>query len=137
MYVSERSTAKHLWWMMELFCEKCKRFLALKCFHKKILHHNIWLGSKYTFVVSNKLVNQILGYSRSSRPEELLGKGALKTCSQFTGEHACRSVIPIRLQSNFIEITLWHMDFSCKFATFFPNNTSGRLLLILCLIMII
>ena len=29
-------------------------------------------------------------------------------CSKFTGEHSCRSVIPINLQGNFIEITLWH-----------------------------
>ena len=39
-------------------------------------------------------------YSRSSHPEVLLGKGVLKICSKFTGEHPCRS--------NFIEITLRH-----------------------------
>ena len=30
---------------------------------------------------------------RSSRPEEFLGKGVLKICSKFKGEHPCRSVI--------------------------------------------
>ena len=30
---------------------------------------------------------------RSSRPEEFLGKDALKICSKFKGEHPCRSVI--------------------------------------------
>ena len=39
----------------------------------------------------------------------LLVKGVLKICSKFTGEHPCRSVISINLQSNFIEITLQHM----------------------------
>ena len=36
----------------------------------------------------------------SSHPEVFLGKGALKICSKVTGEHACRSVIFIKLQSN-------------------------------------
>ena len=30
----------------------------------------------------------------------------LKMCSKFTGEHPCRSVISIKLQSKFIEISL-------------------------------
>ena len=44
--------------------------------------------------------------SRSSHPEVFLGKGVLKVCSKFTGEHPCRSVISIKLLNNFIEITL-------------------------------
>ena len=32
----------------------------------------------------------------------------LKTCSKFTGEYSCRNVISITLESNFIEIPLWH-----------------------------
>ena len=32
----------------------------------------------------------------------------VKICSKCTGEHLCRSAISIKLQSNFIEITLWH-----------------------------
>ena len=43
---------------------------------------------------------------QNSPPEVLLGKGVLKICSKLTGEHPCRSVISIKLQSNFIEITL-------------------------------
>ena len=45
---------------------------------------------------------------RSSHPEVFLGKGVLKICSKFTGEHPCRSAIstaPV------------------------PRNTSGRLFL--------
>ena len=70
---------------------------------------------------------------RSSSLEVFLGKGVLKICSKFTGEHPCRSAISKKLQSNFIEITLRH---GCSpknllhiFRTPFSKNTSGRLLL--------
>ena len=53
--------------------------------------------------------------------------------SKFTGEHPCQSVISIKLQSNFIEITLWHgcspVNFLYIFRKPFPKNTSGWLLL--------
>ena len=42
---------------------------------------------------------------RSSCPEAFLGKGVLKLCIKFTGEHPCRSAVSIKLQSNFIENT--------------------------------
>ena len=44
---------------------------------------------------------------RSSHPEVFLIKDILKICSKFTLEHPCRSVTSIKLQSNFIKITLW------------------------------
>ena len=43
---------------------------------------------------------------RSSHPEVFLIKDILKICSKFTLEHPCRSVTSIKLQSNFIKITL-------------------------------
>ena len=46
--------------------------------------------------------------SRSSYPEKFLGKGVLKICSKFTGEHPCWSVILITLLCNFTEIALQH-----------------------------
>ena len=49
---------------------------------------------------------------RSSPSEVFLGKGVLKICSKFTGEHPCRSAISIKLKR-----------------TPFPKNTSGWLLL--------
>ena len=52
----------------------------------------------------------------SSHPEGFLGKGVLKISSKFTGEHPCRSLIPIKFFSKF-------------FRTPFYKNTSGRLLL--------
>ena len=76
--------------------------------------------------------HHILSNVRSSHPEVFLGKGVLKICSKFTGEHPCRSVISINLQSNFIEITLRH---GCSFVNLlhifripFTKNTSGWLL---------
>ena len=70
---------------------------------------------------------------RSSHPEVFLGKGALKICSKFTGEHPCRSVNAIKLLCNFIEMTLRHGCFPVNllhiFRTPFPKNTSGGLLL--------
>ena len=38
---------------------------------------------------------------RSSHPGVFLGKGVLKICSKFTGEHSCRSVISVKLKSHF------------------------------------
>ena len=70
---------------------------------------------------------------RNSHPGVFLGKAVLKICSKFTGEHPCRSVISIKLQSNFIEITLRHGFSSVNllhiFRTPFTKNTSRWLLL--------
>ena len=57
-------------------------------------------------------------------PEVFLGKGILKICNKFTGEHPCQSVTSIKLLSNFVEIML-HI-----FRALFPRNTSGGLLLV-------
>ena len=47
-------------------------------------------------------------FTRSSHPEMFLKKGFLIICSKFTGEDPCPSVILIKMQSKFIEITLRH-----------------------------
>ena len=71
-----------------------------------------------------------------------LGKGVLKICSKFTGEHPCQSVISIKLQSNFIEITLWYgfspVDLLHIFTALFYKNTYEELFLnMLTLILIV
>ena len=71
---------------------------------------------------------------RSSRPEVSLGKSVLKICSKLKGETSCRSVISIKLQNNFIEITLQHgcspvNSLHIFFRTPFPNYTFGWVLL--------
>ena len=66
------------------------------------------------------------------------GKGIVKICSKFTGEHTCQSEILIMLKSNFIEITLRRgcspVSLLHIFRTPFTKNTSWRLLLILFLV---
>ena len=63
---------------------------------------------------------------RSSHPEMFLGNGVLKICGKFTGEHPCRSVISIKLLSNFIEIALRHgrspVNLLHIFRTAFPKE---------------
>ena len=70
---------------------------------------------------------------RSNHSEVFLGKGVLKICSKFKGKHTWGSVISIKLQSNFIEITLWHrcspVNLMHILGTSFFKNTSGWLLL--------
>ena len=90
-----------------------------------------------TLVVQNIKWYSILSLSstnsRGSRLEMLLGKSVLKICSKFTGEYSCRSVISLKLQSNFNETTLWDgcspINLLHIFRTPFPKNTFGQLLL--------
>ena len=74
-----------------------------------------------------------LDINRSNPPEVFLGKGVLKICSKFTGEHPCRNAISIKLQISFIEITLRHgyspVNLLHIFRTPSPRNTSGGQLL--------
>ena len=78
-------------------------------------------------------MNKSLASLRSSRPEVFLGKGVMKICSKFTGERPCQSMISLKLESNFMEITLRlgcsHVHLRHIFKTPFPKNISGRLLL--------
>ena len=63
-----------------------------------------------------------------------LAKVVLKIFSKFTEEHPYRSMISMKLQSNCIEITLWHrcslVNLLHVFRIFFYKNTYGGLLLI-------
>ena len=80
-------------------------------------------NTKKTFSTNEKL------NIKSNHPEVYLGKGILKICSKFTGEHPCRSVISIKLLCSFIEIAIWHgcspVNSRQIFRTSFPKNTSG------------
>ena len=92
------------------------------------LHSLIIMGQDH--FLAYKLI-----FFRSSPPEVFLGKGVLKICSKFTGEHPGWKAISIKLQSNFIEIKLRHGCYPVNllhiFRTSFSKNTSGGLLLIL------
>ena len=89
-----------------------------------------------------QLRNTKSGIYTSSHPKVFLGKGVLKICSKFTGEHPCRGVISIKLHSifkpHFIKTTLRHGCFPVNlgvflhiFRTHFSRNTFGWLLLCL------
>ena len=62
-----------------------------------------------------------------------VGKRVLKIWSEFTGENSSRSVISIKFQSSFIEITFWYgcspVNLLHIFRISFPKNISGGLLL--------
>ena len=77
------------------------------------------------------MIKNAFYFMRSSHPEVLLGKCVLKICSQFTGEHRCRSAISINLLCNFLEITLRHRCSPVNFLHIFrkpsPKNIPGRL----------
>ena len=69
----------------------------------------------------------------SSPSEVILRKSVPKVCCKFTGQHPCRRMILIKLQSNAIEVSLWHgcspVNLLHIFRTTFPKNISGWLLL--------
>ena len=84
----------------------------------------------------NNTINilQIILFEGQKQPcRGFLRKRCLKICRKFTGEHPCQSAISIKLQTNFIEITLRHGCSSVNllhiFRTPFPKNTSEWLLL--------
>ena len=115
---------------------------------KEEIRRNVYIGhlKRKTFYdiaypQSNQIIINYLSYinqnetefsPRTSHPEVFLEKGVLKICSKYTGEYLCRSVISIKLQSNFIEITLRHgcshVNLLHIFRTSFTKNTSGWLL---------
>ena len=69
------------------------------------------------FTVLSFMQRKYFLFSRSSCTEVFLRKGILKKCSKFTGEHAYRTVISVKLQSK-------GWMFSNKFAACFQNTFS-------------
>ena len=74
-----------------------------------------------------------LARQRSTRSEVFLTKGVMKKGSKFAGKLPHQSAISIKLQSNFIEITLRHgcspVNLLNISRTRFLKNSSGGLLL--------
>ena len=58
--------------------------------------------------LANCTIIQNITSFRSNRPELFLGKGALKICNKFAGEHPCPNAISIKLLYNSVEIELRH-----------------------------
>ena len=92
-----------------------------------------WTSKNWFLMLSFFFFSLLLSIYWSSRLEVFLVKGALKIRSNFTGKHPSRSVISIKLQSNFIEMTLWHgccpVDLLHIFWALYLRDTSGWLLL--------
>ena len=103
--------------------------LYMKVLKTGVVVHRFSLKRIFQRISQNSKEN----FNRSSHPEVFLGKGVLKLCGKFTGENPCRSVISMKLQSNFIEITLQPgcvpVNFTHIFRTTFLKNASGRLIL--------
>ena len=82
---------------------------------------------------SNRGISGTQSNVKSSPPFVLLQKGVLKIRSKFTEERSYRSVISVKLLSNFTETTLQHgcspVNLLHIFKTAFPKNTSEWLLL--------
>ena len=96
-------------------------------------------------------ISTFINFCRISLPEKFWPTGAfqfpvkpytnidgwihflVKIQKQPTGKHQCRSGISIKLQSNFIKITLWHgcslVNLLHLLRTPFPENNTGGLLL--------
>ena len=81
---------------------------------------SVWNGLMELVIIA-----AIIIVIRSSPP-------VLKLWSEFIGEYQCQSVISIKLQSNFIETTLWRecspVNWLHNFTTPFLKSTSGGLL---------
>ena len=119
------------------------RRIALMCFFTRMnpstffyAKHNhlrdIYEFENIIYSVILKYLQYILHMLRKIQKQSSR-KSVLKIYSKFTAEHPCQSVISIKLQSSFIDITLWH---DCSpvyllhfFRTAFPKNTSGCMLL--------
>ena len=112
----------------------CGYNLSVATFIVYCFHYIISLSNLFNIPISKFWLHIMSNWNdRSSHPELFLGKGVLKICSKFTGEHPCRNAISIKLFSNFFEIGLWHGCFPINllhiFRKSFPKNTSGLLLL--------
>ena len=113
------------------FSRICCQFHG-KGIYCKVKHQE---NNSYIYKMGLHYQEAAMGCITKKQPSRsVLKKGALKISSKFTGEHPCRSVISIKLQSNFTEITLRHgfspVNLLLIFRTLFTKSTYGRLLLI-------
>ena len=79
------------------FCGKAQLPQSFRQSHTKFPNQGIrW---NFGIVRSVRCTRGEFRTLRSSHPQVFLGKGVLKICSKFTGEHLCRNVISIKLRS--------------------------------------
>ena len=108
---------------------KPQNWLPCLEFRKLVMSHSLVISIIFTALSEWKSIYHPHPY-RKSPSKVLLGKGVLKVCIKFTGEHPCRSVILIK-QLHWYRTLAW--VFSCKFTAYFQKtfseDTSGWLLL--------
>ena len=89
----------------------------------------------FQFSFMERCLAVLIFSNRSSPPAMFLGKGVLKICSKFAGEHPCQSAISINLLCNFIEVPLQNgcspVNLLDIFRTLLAKNTSEGLRLML------
>ena len=73
-------------------------------------------------ILSKSVKIKVHKYFTSSPPEVFLGKCSMKIYSKCIGEQPHRSVIYVKLQSNFIEINFWHGCSSVNLLYLFQNT---------------
>ena len=78
------------------FCDN-KLVININIDDKDILTEAWKFEQKIKIIMIDISCKYLLTKYKSSHPEVFLGKGALKICSKFTGEHPCRCAISIKL----------------------------------------
>ena len=123
-----------IYWRRTLFDWKFLTPIKLSSFYYGVyetLTFSLWKKFCGTNLISPQLATD--AKCRSCPSQVFLGKGVLKICSKFTGEHPYRSMVSMTLLCNFIEIALWHgyspVNMLHILKTAFYKNTYGGLLL--------
>ena len=123
-----------IYWRRTLFDWKFLTPIKLSSFYYGVyetLTFSLWKNFCGTNLISPQLATD--AKCRSCPSQVFLGKGVLKICSKFTGEHPYRSMVSMTLLCNFIEIALRHgyspVNMLHILKTAFYKNTYGGLLL--------
>ena len=105
-----------------------KRLILKK--KKKLFNvfENICKGLDNHFISEDFSFNLSMKIFRSIRPEVFLGKGVLKICSKFRGQHLCQSAISIKLLCSLPRHGCSPVNLLHIFRTL-PKNSPGQLLL--------
>ena len=109
-----RSTVATFYWDCSRFPEamltRIRAYYGITCVTGRTIDLCLFIWNKIFLLIDVMAVcvirkqelrlTEIITTYRSSPSEVFLGKGFLKICSKFTGEHPCRSAISIKLQYN-------------------------------------
>ena len=112
--IYNQTNYKDIWFTTVIIIQLWRYMCLFSMFLLKKTRTLMSLGLQITFKMEMKtwkstlkffIVLLIVAMTRSNLPEGFLGKDILKICSKFTGEHACWSVISIKLLWNYPNYT--------------------------------